>query len=354
MGAILMSGVALAFATVMSPILGGAFSLVYGLSVLLGSLKTPAQMPRILLRHAAAAVPVLLALAWIYANRILEGAGRAIQLGAGPLARSHPVISLALSLGPILAAAVAGLLVWRGWSRAVLPGLAGVIVGLVGMYGMHVPLDQAYVGFRAGQVLLVTLPMLAARYFTLADLGGWRRHAVVVSAAVLFAIGLPTTLIDAFDAQDVDYREFGPGFYYTLVVTPAEQQALQWMERATAPDAVVQADPIVRGRNSWTYIPSLGQRRMAAGLPISLLKQPIYQESSDRVHEMYVTPSAERACEIARSLGIGYVYIDNAERALIPAPLLAKFSENSWCFRAAFRNSEVDIFAVLPDRPPQR
>jgi uncharacterized membrane protein len=236
----------------------------------------------------------------------------------------------------------------------VLPGLAGLIVGLFGLYGVYVPLDQAYIGFRAGQLLLVTMPMLAARYFTLADLGGWRRHAVVASAVFLFAIGLPTTVIDAFDAQDVAYREYGPGFYYTLVVTPAEQSALKWMEQATTSDAVVQADPIVRGRNSWTYIPSLAQRRMAAGMPISLLNEPIYKESSERVHEMYVTPSVARACEIARSLRISYVYIDNAERALIPAPLLEKFREDSLCFRSAFHNDEVDIFAVVPLSLPRQ
>jgi len=354
MGAILMSGVALACATIMSPILGAAFSVVYGLSVVLGSLATAAQMPRILARHAVAAVPVLLAIAWVYGNGVLEGAGGALQLGVGPLARSHPLMSLMLSLGPVLAAALAGLVVWRSWSRAVLPGLAGLIVGGVALYGVHVPLDEAYIGFRAGQVLLVTMPMLAARYFALADLGGWRRAAVFASAVLLFAIGSPTTVIDAFNAQDVTNRTSAPELSWTLVVTPAEQLGLKWLARATPEDAVVQVDPIVRGRQNWTYIPSLAQRRMAAGLPISLLNKPIYMEASQRVHTMYVTLSANRACGIAHGLGIDYVYMDTAERSAIPAPALEKFRQYPECFRSVFRNGEVDIFAVVPQATPRR
>ena len=39
----------------------------------------------------------------------------------------------------------------------------------------------------------------------------------------------------------------------------------------TPPAAIVQMDPTARGRTTWSLIPSFAQRRMAAGLPISLL-----------------------------------------------------------------------------------
>ena len=99
---------------------------------------------------------------------------------------------------------------------------------------------------------------------------------------LVFAAGLPTTVIDAYNAQDVENRSMGPGFHWTVVVTPAEQQALAWIRTHTPADAVVQAEPIVRGRETWSLIPSLAERRMAAGNGIPL-PGPDYGPRSQQV-----------------------------------------------------------------------
>ena len=53
---------------------------------------------------------------------------------------------------------------------------------------------------------------------------------------------------------------------------------------------------------------------MAGGLPISLLNVPEYAERSDRIKTMYATKNPDEAANIARSLRIDYVYVDEVER----------------------------------------
>jgi hypothetical protein len=346
---IVLGGLALGAAVIVSPMIGAAFSVVYGLGALLGALRRPRTLPMELLRHSLAAVPVALALGWCVANHVLEGTSGALEFGYKGIARDHPIVSLALSLGPLLAGAVAGLTVAvYHRSRPQLVALAGVIIGFACMYLLSMPLDLAYIGFRAGQVLQVTLPMLAAGYFALAAKGGWRRLVIVASALVMLAWGLPTTVIDAYNTQDTDNRAMGPGFHWTVAVSPEEETALRWIEQNTPSTALVQEDPLVSGRESWTMIPSLGQRRMAVGLPISLLHRPEYDTGSWLVHELFTTTSVDRACEIATDLSIDYVYLDDVERSAMPVSALRKFDQGLGCFRPAFRNPHVSVFAVTP------
>ena len=69
-----------------------------------------------------------------------------------------------------------------------------------------------------------------------------------VAATLLIAIGLPTTLIDDFNAQDIGNREMGPGFRWTIMLTPEEQEAYRWIRTQTPPKAIVADGP----DRSWT------------------------------------------------------------------------------------------------------
>ena len=73
-------------------------------------------------------------------------------------------------------------------------------------------------------------------------------------------------------------------------------------------DAIVQMEPILRGRAHWSLIPTFAERRMIAGLPISLLPTPDYHERSARVQRVFQTSDAREAAQLARELGIGYLY----------------------------------------------
>jgi uncharacterized membrane protein len=55
---------------------------------------------------------------------------------------------------------------------------------------------------------------------------------------------------------------------------------------------------------------------------------------------MYATASAQEAWDIARSLRIDYVWVDQVERKAYPAGV-AKFDARTAAFAPAFKNGEV-------------
>jgi hypothetical protein len=107
----------------------------------------------------------------------------------------------------------------------------------------------------------------------------------------------------------------------------------------------VQADPVVRGRQNWSVIPSFAGRRMAAGLPISLLDAPEYHRRSDIVHAMVTALSPEATHAAARTLGIDFLWVDqddgDAGRAAI-----ARLTARPDLFAPVFRRGEVTILRI--------
>ena len=73
--------------------------------------------------------------------------------------------------------------------------------------------------------------------------------------------------VDVYNAQDVNNRSMGADFPWTLIITPQEREALDWIKFATPEDAVVQVEPYIRGAKHWAYIPAFAERRSIAGLP---------------------------------------------------------------------------------------
>ncbi len=332
------AGCALGLATAMNPFLGAAFSAIYGVVIAVDTVASRTGA-RSLMRHVLAAAPVAAAVAWGMLSRMTDGAAAALTIGFSGYARQRPVQTLLVSLGPILLPALGGLWPGRGWPwRPVAAAAAGLAVGL-GLLHFVTISEASWVGFRAGQILLVSIPILLAR--VLGRVPVLARNALV---AVILVAGLPTTLIDTYNAQDIHNRRPGPGFRWTLWTTAAQQEAFAWIRAHTAPDAIVQMEPIVRGREHWTLIPSFAGRRMAAGLPISLLPQPQYTERSGIVQQMYITAEPRPAWTIARRLGIDYVYVDSTEMAAYPAGL-PKFEERRY-FDRVFSNAEVRIYRV--------
>ena len=352
--AIVLEGAALGASVVMSPFLGAALSAVFGLSIVLDAANEPRMWLSRVVRHTAAAVPVVAALAWCIATGVLEGTSGAMRLGFGGLAAQAPAVALFLSLGPALVPAIAGLWPFSHVPRQALPALSGLLVGLALFYLVRIPLDEAYVGFRAGQVMLISLPGLVA----VAMARSWDhprlRVAGTVAFAALFLIGVPTTAIDWYNAQDTDNRMMGPGFLWTQTVTADEQEAFRWIRRATEPRATVQMDPTSRGRDSWSLIPTFAQRRMAAGMAYSLLHVPEFDERSGRARAMYETLDPDDAWRIARDLGVDYVYVDRREREAFSAASLGKFDTHPDDFRLVFANAGVRIYGVVPHGPEAR
>ena len=164
----------------------------------------------------------------------------------------------------------------------------------------------------------------------------------------LIVIGLPTTLIDTYNAQDIANLGKSPGgFRWTVPVTPDEQEAYRWMRTETPRDAIVQMDPIAHGRETWSQLPTFAERRMAAARPISLMDIPDYAERSRTAHRIYAERNAETAVLLARELGIDYIFIGPAEQQRNSAGSLAKFGKREDLFRQVFANASTRIYAVL-------
>ena len=226
----------------------------------------------------------------------------------------------------------------RPWSATVL-GAAGLALGLFLLYFVRIS-DASWVGFRAGQILLVSIPILLA-----CTLEWLRARAAVIVSLVVLAIGLPTTLVDTWNAQDISNRRPGPGFRWTIWVTLAQQEAFRWIRTNTPMDAIVQMEPVLRGREHWTLVPSFAARRMAAGLPISLLPLPDYEQRSQAVRQLFASASVDEASAIAHRLRIDYLYVDRDDVAAYAAGV-QKFDEHPERFERVFANDEVKVYRV--------
>jgi hypothetical protein len=337
--AICGAGLALGLSTTINPLLGALCSMIYGVAILVDALDEPEGW-RLVPRHALAALPVAGAVALAAAGKMIEGAGSSLQFGFVGFARNHPVLTLMLSVGPVLIPAIAGIWPVRSENRrAWAIGTSGLAIGLLMLYLVRIT-DASWVGFRAGQVILVSLPLLLAPV-----LARLREPARILTAALIFAVGFPTTAIDAWNAQDIGNRRPGPGFLWTIWTTPDQREAFAWLKANTPPTAIVQMEPVVRGREHWTLIPSFAGRRMAAGMPISLLPIPEYQERSDRVKAIFSTPRPEEAVKAARSLHIDYLYVDSTDTAAYPEGT-RKFDAQPAMFERVFSNSTVRIYRV--------
>jgi hypothetical protein len=339
-GAIAGAGISLGLATTMNPLLGAVCSLIYGVCIITDGIRAQGAL-MLIGRHAMAAAFVAVAVGWAAVSHVMDGAGSVVEVGFSGFARSHPFITLMLSLGPVLLPAIPGVLRpgAEATRRAVVIGSCGILFGLFLLYFVRIS-EASWVGFRAGQILLVSIPVLLAR-----TLGFLKPSARAGVAVLILLIGLPTTVIDTFNAQDIANRRPGPGFRWTIWTTPDQQQAFAWIRNNTPLDAIVQMEPVLRGREHWTLIPSFAGRRMAAGDPISLLPIPEYKARSGTVKRMFETSDANEGLALARRLRVDYIYVDQDDLAAYPSGT-QKFEDNADLFERVFANASVRIYRV--------
>jgi hypothetical protein len=338
--AIAGAGLSLGLSTTMNPLLGAVCSLIYGICIVVEGIRIPGGF-MLIARHAMAAVFVIGAVGWAAASHVMDGAGSVVDVGFSGFARNHPIITLMLSLGPVLLPAIPGILRPAGevTRRAVVIGSSGILLGLFLLYFVRIS-EASWVGFRAGQILLVSIPVLLARTFEL--LTPPLRAGLAV---LILLIGFPTTVVDTFNAQDIWNRRPGPGFRWTIWTTPDQDQAFAWIRDNTPLDAIVQMEPVLRGREHWTLIPSFAGRRMAAGDPISLLPIPEYKARSGTAKRMFETNDAKEGLALARRLRVDYIYVDQDDLAAYPSGT-QKFEDHPELFERVFANGTVRLYRV--------
>ena len=209
-GAIALAGAALAASVAFNPLLGATFSTVYGVTILIDAARQGAGR-RGIGRHAIAAGMVLAAVGWCILNQMTDGAGSALHVGFAAPARNAPLVTILLSFGPILVPAIIGLwpngasFVSRAW-----PAIVGVALSILLMFFVTLTVDIFWVGFRAGNLFSVFVPALVARGLIAPVHRGGDRSGIGLALLTL-VLGLPTTIIDAYNTQDVGNRLMSVG-----------------------------------------------------------------------------------------------------------------------------------------------
>ena len=225
--AIAGAGLALGLPTTMNPLLGGCFSLVYGVGIAADAIGVRTGSGNASRGTRSRPCRWSLAVAWGCGE---QGHGRR-RLGApdrllrdlAHTARSSRCCSRSgRSWCPRCRACAACRAPRRGRSGS---RGAGIVLGLFLLYFVRIS-EASWVGFRAGQILLVSIPILLARTFDVDGPAHARRCSRRSSSS---ACRRPS--IDTWNAQDIGNRRAGPGFRWTLWTTPDQQQAFAGFAR---------------------------------------------------------------------------------------------------------------------------
>ncbi len=305
-----------------------------------------------LLQAIVGAVPLALA-TWLGEHlHYVTGTGRLVDVEPNPLAVRHALAGLLLSMGPVLLTLAVG--AWwlrtrapRGTDRVLLPGIA-LAVSLFFYFFVDVRDHQdVYVGWRAGHLIFITAGgALGWTWWRITHARSrlWRA-AGAVALVLCLGITAPTTIIDLYNTQDVANRSMAAGFPWTLVLARDEVNALQWIATSTPPDARVQVDPVARDPATWGYVPAFGERRMAAGIPISMVPLEPYLRASQRVRRVYRANDVNYVRQHADQLGIDVLVVGPEEDRAHPhfRPLLEGAPD---AFPALYRSRLVSLYAA--------
>jgi hypothetical protein len=343
LGAGILLGLSFLFSTFTAIIVGPALAAVYIVRLI---------QQRALRQAFSAAVlgvaPVVLAVGISWALGYVDPRdGPLMRFHLNPVALRHLPMVMLLNFGPLLFAGVGGLARWRWGSREGIAPIALVLSALGFYFTADVPdMGGVWVGWRSGHLLLIAFAICGAAAIGAA----WRRRGLrpVLALVMILAIvpAVPTVAIDVFNAQDVDNHDFGAGFPWTLIISPAEREAFEWIKANTPANALVQIEPYVRGAGNWAHIPAFAERRMAAGLPISMIPLKPYQEESDNVRwGIYRSVSAEEAHRVATFLGIDYLVFGRVERKAYP-DALANIAGRPDLFEIVFQNDAMTLYKV--------
>jgi len=300
----------------------------------------------------AGAVPLVLGVVLADALHYADRADLLVRFRLNHTAATKPILGIFLSFGPMLIAGGVG--AWLAVRRrATELGVIAIVIAVSLLFYFFVDvLDHqfVYVGWRSGHFLFMALAVLVGYAFQELWRAGIRTKIATTVGALLLAVGAaPMTAIDLYNTQDLSNRErvTSPAgeFRWTLVLSRNEIEALDWIKHYTPADAIVQVEPYVRNTATWAYVPAFAERRMSAGIPISMVPLAKYMDASRTVRGMYHMRDAREVHERAAHLGIDYLVVGPPERYRYPnfEPLL---NANPDRFGRVFRNRSVSIYHV--------
>ena len=307
---------------------------------------TGAWLSRAAIHAIAAAVPLAIGTALTFLLQYVDGSGPVVAFELNRLATRRFFWVTMLSFGPVLLLCLAALPALRQERRS-LGIFASLAASCVIFYFFINVRDHqdVYVGWRVGHFLFMAATVVIAILFERvhASPRAWRPLAWS-AMAVIGLMGLPTTVIDIYNTQDITNFNEAPAGPWTLRLTPDDLQVIDWLKHNTEATAIVQVDPVPRDPASWAYMPAFGERRMAAGLPISMIPLAKYQEASHTIRAIYDEPPLF-AYERAVKAGIDYIIVGPPERS-VHEGVEARFDSVPQLLPLMLRNGTISIYRV--------
>lgn len=297
--------------------------------------------------HAlAAAIPLAVGTALTFALKYVDGSGAVVALELNRLAARQFWWVTLLSFGPVLLLCLAALPVLSRERRGV--AMLGALTASCVLFYFFINVrdhQDVYVGWRVGHFMFMAATVVIGILFErLRGLAGGLRPVAWSAVALIFLMGLPTTIIDVYNTQDITNFNEAPAGPWTLRLSPDDLQVIDWLKNNTSPAAIVQVDPVPRDPASWAYMPAFGERRMAAGLPISMIPLAKYQEASHSIRAIFDEPPL-LAYERAVRAGINYIIVGPPERSVHDG-VEARFDSVPEIMPLVFRNGTISIYAV--------
>jgi hypothetical protein len=297
--------------------------------------------------HAlAAGAPLGLATTLVFALRYVDNSGSVLEVAVNRLALHDFWRVTFLSCGPILMAGAVALYV-AGRQRRRL-GIFGalMIASAIFYFFVNVPDHQdVYVGWRVGHFLFMSAAVLLGVMFDAFDrLQLDARSRAWTAMAVLFLAGLPTAIIDIYNTQDITNHGEMPAGRWTLRLKPDDREIFDWIRHNTDPRAIVQVDPVPRDPEHWAYVPAFGERRMAAGIPISMVPLAKYRQASHQIRLIY-DEQPLLAYERASRARVNYVLVGPPEREAHPG-VEERFAAIADRMPLVFKNGSISIYEV--------
>jgi hypothetical protein len=297
--------------------------------------------------HAtAAAIPLAIGTALTFVLKYVDNSGAVVAFELNRMAIRGFWWNTFLSFGPVLLLCLAGLLTLRRERRGL--GIFAALAASCVVFYFFINVrdhQDVYVGWRVGHLMFMAATVVIAILFE-------RLHAsppplrtfAWTAVTIIGLMGLPTTVIDVYNTQDTTNFGEAPAGPWTLRLTPDDLQVFDWLNHNTEPTAIVQVDPVPRDPASWAYLPAFGERRMAAGLPISMIPLAKYQEASHEVRQIFDEPPL-LAYERAVRAGVNYIIVGPPERSVHDG-VEARFDSVPEILPLAFRNGTIAIYEV--------
>ena len=297
--------------------------------------------------HAvAAAIPLAIGTGLTFILKYVDNSGAVVAFELNRMAARGFWWNTFLSFGPVLLLCLAALPALRLERRGLAIFAALTASCLVFYFFINVRDHQdVYVGWRVGHFMFMAATVVIAILFERLQASPPALRPFAWGAvAIIGLMGLPTTVIDVYNTQDITNFNEAPAGPWTLRLTPDDLQVFDWLKHNTEPTAIVQVDPVPRDPSSWAYLPAFGERRMAAGLPISMIPLAKYQEASHEVRQIFDEPPL-LAYERAVRAGINYIIVGPPERR-VHEGVEARFDSVPQILPLVFRNGTISIYEV--------